>query len=664
MAALAACTSQGHIMDKRLINLLLVEDDEDDYILALDYLQEIPDFEFNVKWLSDYDLIMQSLQDEPFDLCLLDYQLGAHTGLSVLEAAKNMGCATPFIMLTGQSDGVLDAQALTLGAEDFLVKSEINSVQFIRAIRYALARKDIAIERLERLKIESDSRAKDRFLAHLSHELRTPLTSIIGYTDLLLSRAELDSIKPELSIVHSNSQHLLALLNDVLDLSKIRENTLSLNKSNFALSPFLADLQNLFGIAAQKKGLLFTIEADTPVPEFICSDATRLKQVLINIIYNAIKFTQSGEIRVLLTFEQKHNQSVLNFSIRDTGIGIPQEKLKRIFNPFEQVQDTTTRTEEGAGLGLAISASLIKLLGGNFQVDSVLGQGSTFTFLIDTGVSSENLVNLNLQQPVALQHKALTTNDTLQGNVLIVEDVSNIRLLLTNIISATGAKVTSVDNGQKALTLLSDEQQHFDLVFLDLHMPIMGGREVVVAARSQQITTPIVALTAAALKGSEETLQALGFDQVLTKPIDTQQLHECLTHHLSAASNERDALESEQPIATQTKKVLLLEDDKDARELMGLLLKSLGIEVFSAQNIQESLRVYQQEQRFDLVILDLNLPDGSGFDAAQAIKNINATQQLAIISGSEPEPESLVALGINHVLLKPVSLPDLQKLIE
>ncbi len=193
------------------VSVLLVEDDEDDYLLTVDYLEQIPNYQFDIKWLSDYQGVLDELKQQPVDLCFLDYHLGAHTGLSILEAAKSLKLNTTFIMLTGQSDDRLDKEALAHGADDFLLKSEISSPRFNRAILYALSRRDLENERLERYKAEADSRAKDRFMAHLSHELRTPLTSIIGYTELLRDNRQLSNIKPELDIIHNNSQHLLNL---------------------------------------------------------------------------------------------------------------------------------------------------------------------------------------------------------------------------------------------------------------------------------------------------------------------------------------------------------------------------------------------------------------------------------------------------------------------
>ncbi|CAH9064702.1 Sensor histidine kinase RcsC [Pseudoalteromonas sp. CIP111854] len=646
--------------DNRLVNLLLVEDDEDDYMLALDYLQEMPDYDFNITWLSNFDDIIHALEHAKFDLCLLDYQLGAHTGLSVLEVAKKMLCTTPFIMLTGQADEVLDNQALALGAEDFLVKSEINSVRFIRAIRYALARTELANERIERLKVEADSRAKDRFLAHLSHELRTPLTSIMGYTDLLLNRAELDNIKPELSIINNNSQHLLTLLNDVLDLSKIKANALSLTKEWMPLAPFLADLQSLFKVAANKKNLDFKISALSDIPKQIYSDNTRLRQVLINIIYNAIKFTHSGHILVTLEYQ---NSGTLHFTISDTGVGIPTDKLKRIFKPFEQVQDTTTRQEEGAGLGLAISGALVTLLGGGLHVESKLAQGSQFSFFIDTNDDVGRrleLAPLDLQT-LQVSSSTPTNKPLLTGHVLVVEDIPEIRALIINILSSSGVTVSTAKNGVEAVDLLSHSHT-FDMVLMDLHMPKMDGREAIVTLRKNAITVPVVALTAAALKGNKETLTALGFNDCLTKPIDIDDLYRCLSFYLGhthTVQNEKTAKKR-----NQIDNILLVEDDEDARELMTLLLQTLGAKVQSAHDIASCMACFECTTNIDLVILDLTLPDGSGFDAASKIRALAPTQNIAIVSGSDPEPELLAKYDVDKVLLKPVSLPDLQQLIK
>ncbi|WP_125720400.1 response regulator [Pseudoalteromonas rubra] len=643
----------------QLVKLLLVEDDEDDYILALDYLQQIPNYQFEVTWLSELDEVLQALESDQFDLCLLDHQLGGHTGLTILEAAKALPINTSFMMLTGQADEVLDADAQALGAEDFLLKSEISSPRFIRAIRYALSRRELESERLERLRAQATSRAKDRFLAHLSHELRTPLTSIMGYTDLLLTRSELDNIKPELSIIHNNSQHLLNLLNDVLDLSKINANSLQVEPSEICLASLLADLHSLFSMAADKKGLQFAIHTDAPLPAYIESDEKRLKQVLINLVYNAIKFTPSGQVSIEV---RPAAEGKLCFAIEDTGIGIPQDKLTHIFKPFEQVQDSTTRSEEGAGLGLAISSALIRLLGGSLQVESSVGSGSTFSFTIEPGQCSGQLGQLDLLATTVNRPSTKITN--LSGKVLIVEDLPEIRQLLGQLITATGADVSYAENGKVACDLLTQAGADFDLVFMDLHMPVLNGKDAIVKLRAQGISTPIISLTAAAQKGNLDTLKALGFNDTLTKPINVTQLESCLQDYLSAQPAQDTLTTQPGDSNVEKRRILLVEDDPDARNLMKLLLESLECEVVAAGSCAEGLSQLDKHADFDVVMLDLNLPDGSGLALVAAIHKRQSPAKLVVVSGSEPDPDALLSYPVSQVLLKPVSLPDLAAIVQ
>ncbi|ASD66368.1 response regulator [Pseudoalteromonas piscicida] len=639
------------------VNVLLIEDDEDDYILTLDYLQSIPNFKFNLVWQSQYHQALEALESNGFDLCLLDYQLGPQTGLSVLKEARARQVHTPIIMLTGQSDEVLDNEALKAGAEDFVLKSEISSARFIRSIRYALARKELERERLERLRVESDSRAKDRFLAHLSHELRTPLTSILGYTNLLLSREELQNVKPELSIINNNSEHLLNLLNDVLDLSKLNENRLQLNKQSTCLNSFLSDLFSLFKMAAAKKGLSFSIEAKTPLPQDVKVDKTRLKQVLINIIYNAIKFTSSGFVKVEITLQA---DAKLEFKVIDTGIGIPCEKLKRIFKPFEQVQNVTTRTDEGAGLGLAISSALIKLMGGELAVESTLGEGSEFGFSIDLDTIDEmTLAPLMLDKTQSATDNSFPSD--LKGHILIVEDISEIQMLLRTLIGQTGSTAEIAGDGIEALAMLKDDPDKYDLILMDLHMPRMDGRDTIVALRERGIDLPVVALTAAAQKGTKEELMALGFSDMMSKPVNVSEFGECLELYLSdGLVTSRD--DAEQAIGAL--QFLVVEDDADTRNLLKLLLNSLQVNVVTADSAQSCWQHFVGSERFDTILLDIGLPDKSGLTLAREIKAQDPSQHIVIASGFDPEPEKLAESQVDEVLLKPITLVDLKEVKE
>ena len=237
------------MLDK-VTRLLLVEDDEDDYILTCDYLEQLGSHTFDVEWLSCPEQAISVLSENKHDICLLDYRLGASDGLEVLKRAVANGFRGPIIMLTGQSDEALDSAALDAGAVDYLVKSEMNSSRFARAIRYALARRDVEDERVERLKAEAENRSKDRFLAHLSHELRTPLSSILGYTELLMQSEKNRHLNNELGVIYRNGKHLLSLLNDVLDLSKIAADKLELNCSDVNFDSLMADVYTLMRVSA------------------------------------------------------------------------------------------------------------------------------------------------------------------------------------------------------------------------------------------------------------------------------------------------------------------------------------------------------------------------------------------------------------------------------
>ena len=285
------------MLDK-LTKLLLVEDDEDDYILTCDYLEQLNSHTFDIEWVSDPQQAVNILSKNEHDICLLDYRLGASDGLVVLKEALSNGFDGPIIMLTGQSDDALDSAALDAGAVDYLVKNEMSSSRFARSIRYALARRDIEGERIERLKAEAENRSKDRFLAHLSHELRTPLSSILGYTELLMQSEFNQHASNELGVIYRNGKHLLSLLNDVLDLSKIAADKLEITCADVNLDSLMADVFTLMRVSALDKGLSLRFESLEPLPLVISVDATRLKQILINLINNAIKFNEQGEIRV------------------------------------------------------------------------------------------------------------------------------------------------------------------------------------------------------------------------------------------------------------------------------------------------------------------------------------------------------------------------------
>ncbi|MEM5513187.1 response regulator [Pseudoalteromonas sp. AS84] len=654
------------MLDK-VTQLLLVEDDEDDYILTCDYLDQLDSHTFNIQWISSPEQAIATLSKNEHDICLLDYRLGASNGLDVLKEAIANGFSGPIIMLTGQSNDELDSAALDAGAVDYLIKTEMSSSRFARAIRYALARKDVEGERVERLKAEAENRSKDRFLAHLSHELRTPLSSILGYTELLMQSDFSQQAENELGVIYRNGKHLLSLLNDVLDLSKIAADKLELTLSEVNLDSMLADVYTLMRVSVLDKGLTLRFESQQPLPLVARLDATRVRQILINLINNAVKFTDKGEIVVNAWTQWVDEHEMLFFSIKDSGMGIAPEKQELIFKPFEQIADVESRSVGGAGLGLAICAELLARMHGDISLHSEFGKGSTFTISIYPGdISEVERQVLNFSSVPQLQSKSAPCK--VHGRVLVVDDLRDLRMLVGHMISTCGARVDYAEHGQQALEKVRIADAYkapYDIIFIDIHMPVMGGKEATIELRKMGYKGPIIALTAATMKGIREELAALGFNDVIPKPVDSAALYQSLQDYLVAPEHAPQAknINCSSGLTEKKQRFLLVEDDHDAAQITQLLLESLGVETVIASSCAQCLQILNHDQQFNKVLLDMHLPDGRGTDLGQQINERYPELRLVIVSGAEPDPREIKDLNIDRVLLKPINLSLLETLI-
>lgn len=667
-------------MTNPIKSVLLVEDDEDDYLLTSDYLQQVSTYQFDIQWTDSSVEALELLKKNKHDICLLDYQLGSINGLSVLKQAINASCTIPIIMLTGQSDNQLDNDALDAGAVDYVVKSELNTTRFHRAIRYALSRKEIENERLERIKAETRSRSKDKFVAHLSHELRTPLTSILGYTELLLFNKENSHIHAELSTILDNGKHLLGLLNNVLDLSKIAADKLELNYTHIALDNFIIDLYALMSVTAQDKGISLKINAKTPLPLEINADAIRLRQVFINLIHNAIKFTDKGSVNVDIWLDRSNDKNTLHFTITDTGIGIPTHLLTTIFKPFEQVEDIVSRNEEGAGLGLAICCELLKQMGGTIAVESTENVGSKFIITLELGdISHTTIAPLSFNR--INSHPTTENFPQITGHVLIVDDLKDIRNLIGFICRSFGLKTSFAVNGEHAITKILEAQEQgnpFNSILMDIHMPVLDGKRTILKLREMGITTQIIAVTAATMKGVHQELKNLGFNDVVAKPVDKHVLYQSLTQSLANNKNTRvqkDRLN--QPVnstsnttentSSPSKHFLIIEDDKDAAQVTALLLNNLNIKASIAHSAAEATTLLTQNEelsnhQYDQILLDINLPDANGLALSKQLRILSPNSKITIISGNAISQDVLTEFSIDQALLKPINLTMLKQI--
>ena len=698
-----------------VIKILLVEDDEDDYFLTSDYLAQCESPSFELTWVTNSLDAVEALKTNNFDLCLLDYLLGAENAIDVLGLLKSNQISLPVVILTGQSDSAVDEMVMRAGAADYLQKSEIETPRFMRTIRYAMVRRDIENERIERNKVEQKNKAKDKFLAHLGHELRTPLTSILGYTELLIDDARNSAFQQELSIIHSNGKHLLSLLNDLLDMSRIMAEKLELNIQDVNLSAFLTDIHSLMRLNAKDKGLSLNVVSKTKIPEFIQTDPTRLRQVLLNLISNAVKFTDKGSITLTIELDEYTPQDgsppLLRFSVDDTGIGMAPDKLKNIFQPFEQIEDVMRANHGGAGLGLAICNELVSKLGGDIAVTSRLGEGSTFTFDINPGeLSSQPLVDLQLGQIQPVESSSIDLCVT--GRVLIVDDLREIRRLTGHLVSQSQADISYAENGVKALEAVLEADEHnqpFDLVLMDIHMPVMNGIEALHAIRRHGQDIPVIAVTAASRKGLRESLIREGFNDVIGKPIDRFALANLLSQYLppgnyvtftnvesqvadmpmekpyapeenktpksnlylenigettvqSSDNKPNDTHPENGEAAPKHKRILVIEDDEDAAELLQLFLTHLGHAVTTEYCGADALDT-AEGQNFDHILMDLTLPDYNGYDLAAELKQKLPDAVLTIVSGHEADTDAMSSIGIDSALLKPVSKDDLASVV-
>jgi PAS domain S-box-containing protein len=383
------------------------------------------------------------------------------------------------------------------------------------------------------LKDEADraNQAKSEFLANMSHEIRTPMTAILGYTDLLVEEGDMAKAPPHrvqaLHTIRRNGEHLLSLINDILDLSKIEVGKLGVEAISCSPQQLLVDVETLMKLRAQEKQLTLSVEVIGQLPAAIESDPTRLRQILVNLVGNAIKFTQQGGVRIVARYERDQH-SRLTFDVIDTGSGMTTEVLQKVFKPFTQADTSTTRRFGGTGLGLTISKRLAEMLGGDISiVDSRPGQGTTFRLVIDRVVElAEDPQRPPLVSDVILP--ACSAVSLRPGcRILLAEDGPDNQRLISYILTRAGAVVSVVDNGRSAVSeavTASERGEPFDLILMDMQMPTMDGYAATAWLRREGYTGPIVALTAHAMSGDREKCLAAGCSDYATKPLDRPRL--------------------------------------------------------------------------------------------------------------------------------------------
>ena len=524
------------------------------------------------------------------------------------------------------------------------------------------------VSRRARIEAEVANQSKSEFLANMSHEIRTPVNAITGMAHLAL-RANPDARqRTYLTKIDIAARRLLGIMNDILDVSKIEAGKLTLERITFSLDEVLKNIRDIVGGQAEQKHLPLIFTVEPTVPGYLVGDPLRLSQILINLVNNAVKFTDQGEIvvRVMVTGEKpEHGDQangddlkILKFSVSDTGIGMTPPQMAKLFQAFNQADNSVTRKYGGTGLGLAISKQLAELMGGTVWLESELGVGSTFYFTAGFDVAAEALP----------QQIRASLSDLQQKSVLVVDDSSSTRHSLVAMLQANGLEARAVASGEQALTALvgrSQAGEPFDLVLMDWRLPGINGIETsrrIKGSHSLSKIPALVMVSAFERKDVMGELNGLELEGFLVSPVAESQLLDTLSKVFGALHDRADGPQPAKTAKLTGRHVLLVEDNDFNRDIAGEVLTELGIAFTIAVNGQEAVDLVSA-QTFDLVLMDIQMPVMDGLTATKLIRADSRFRKLPILAmtahAMNGDREKSLSAGMNDHITKPISFDEL-----